>query len=112
MDIKLTPKMEVNVRILIRVTFFLITGMFVFFTLADPIYASDITCGGRHINYDTMISCHCEDCTEQKAFPCYTTRCGCPAGFELKCEYDANKRSCDLGDMLDGTSCACRCMKL
>ncbi len=111
MDIKLTSKVEVNVRRLIRVTFFLISGLF-FFPLADPIYASDITCGGRHVNYDTMISCHCEDCTEQMAFPCFKTRCSCPEGLELKCEYDGNKRSCDLEDMLDGASCACRCMKL
>jgi len=100
------------VRRLIRVTFFLISCLFVFSTLADPIYASNITCGGRHTNYDTMISCHCEDCTEQMAFPCSKTRCSCPEGLELKCEHDDDKRSCDLEDMLEGASCACKCMKL
>ena len=112
MGIKLTSKAEVNLSRLIRVIFFLISGLFAFSPLADTIYAGDITCGGRNVKYDAIIFCHCEDCTEQTAFPCSKTRCSCPEGSELKCEHAENKLSCDIEDMLDGTSCACRCMKL
>jgi hypothetical protein len=112
MDIKLTSKVEIDLSRRIRAILLLISGLFVFCYLADTIYASDITCGGRHVKYDTMISCHCEDCTEQRAFPCAKTRCGCPEGSELKCEHDDNKLSCNLEDMLDGASYSCICMKL